>query len=229
MPAAKSTRRKSKPKKQTAAVSVRAANLTPGTKRGSAERSVDHPDTRPADARSPVDHSRAAFVRKWGEMAGYWGINRTMAEIHALLYATTRPLCTDDIMEQLQVSRGNASMNLRSLVDWGLIERTHLRGDRKEYFLCRTDVWQMFETIMLERRRREVSPIIETIRDCRDTVAADLPSLKPADAEEARAYLTRLDAMHEFLDTMNSLFDSMLKLGDRRVGQLRTLLGKAIG
>lgn len=194
-----------------------------------AGRQIQTPNHRPARGSSALDASRAAFVRRWGEMAGYWGINRTMAEIHALLYATTRPLCTDDMMEQLQISRGNASMNLRSLVDWGLIERTHLRGDRKEYFLCRTDVWQMFETIMLERRRREVTPIIETIRQCRDTVAAELPEMPPGSAEEARAYLARLDAMREFLDTMNSLFDSMLKLGDRRVSQLRTLLTKAIG
>jgi DNA-binding transcriptional regulator GbsR (MarR family) len=191
--------------------------------------SIEKNTLRPARSSAALDASRAAFVRRWGEMAGYWGINRTMAEIHALLYATTRPLCTDDIMEQLQVSRGNASMNLRSLVDWGLIERTHLRGDRKEYFLCRTDVWQMFETIMLERRRREVAPIIETIRQCRDTVAAELPAMPPHSAEEARAYLARLDAMREFLDTMNSLFDSMLKLGDRRVSQLRTLLTRTIG
>jgi DNA-binding transcriptional regulator GbsR (MarR family) len=198
---------------------------TPDPERARAEKQAD----RPARSSSALDASRAAFVRRWGEMAGYWGINRTMAEIHALLYATTRPLCTDDMMQQLQISRGNASMNLRSLVDWGLIERTHLRGDRKEYFVCRTDVWQMFETIMQERRRREVAPIIETIRQCRDAVAAELPSLPRADCEEARAYLSRLDAMREFLDTMNSLFDSMLKLGDRRVSQLRSLLTKTIG
>lgn len=220
MPATRQPRRKATRKTRSSTGSAEAkatatADETPAAKKSSAP--------------SAVERSRTAFVRRWGEMAGYWGINRTMAEIHALLYATTRPLCTDDIMAQLQVSRGNASMNLRSLVDWGLIERTHLRGDRKEYFLCRTDVWQMFETIMLERRRREVSPIIETIRQCRDTVAADLAAMPPESAEEARAYLARLEAMHEFLDTMNSLFDSMLRLGDRRVGQLRALLSKAIG
>lgn len=177
---------------------------------------------------SAIEESRGAFVRKWGEMAGYWGINRTMAEIHALLFATTAPLCTDDIMDRLQISRGNASMNLRRLVDWGLIDRTHIRGDRKEYFVCRTDVWEMFETIMQERRRREVAPIISTIEDCREAVAGELPDMSPDDAEEARAYLARLESMLEFVDTMNNLFDSVLKLGDRRIGMLRKLLLKAV-
>ena len=86
----------------------------------------------PADA---FEHARHAFIRRWGEMGATWGISRTMAEVHALLFITGEPLCTDDIMAQLQVSRGNASMNLRQLVNWGLIRRTHLRGDRKEYFV----------------------------------------------------------------------------------------------
>ena len=110
-----------------------------------------------------LEESKALLVRRWGEMGGYWGINRTMAEIHALLFVSSDPLCTDDVMEQLHVSRGNASMNLRALVDWGLVHREHKLGDRKEYFRADTNVWRMFETIMRERRRREVEPIITTI------------------------------------------------------------------
>ena len=74
------------------------------------------------------------FIRRWGEMGQTWGINRTMAEIHALLYITARPLCTDDVMERLHISRGNASMSLRALCDWGIIRRLHKRGERREYF-----------------------------------------------------------------------------------------------
>ncbi|MCA9255882.1 MAG: MarR family transcriptional regulator, partial [Phycisphaerales bacterium] len=77
---------------------------------------------------APLDASRQLFIRRWGEMGGYWGINRTMAEIHALLFVSNEPVCTDDVMDRLLVSRGTASTNLRALVDWGLIERTHLRG-----------------------------------------------------------------------------------------------------
>ena len=102
-----------------------------------------------------LTEAKNLIVRRWGEMGGYWGINRTMAEIHALLFVTRKPLCTDEIMDQLKISRGNASMNLRGLVDWGLIERVHQLGDRKEYFVAHTSVWRMFEIIMKERRRRE--------------------------------------------------------------------------
>src|SRR3954469_5960060 len=74
------------------------------------------------------------FIRRWGEMGQTWGINRAMAEIHALLYITATPLCTDDVMERLHISRGNASMSLRALCDWGIIRRQHRRGERREYF-----------------------------------------------------------------------------------------------
>ena len=77
-----------------------------------------------------LDRAQQTFVRRWGEMGATWGISRTMAEVHALLFITGDPLCTDDIMHMLQISRGNASMNMRQLVNWGLIRLTHLRGDR---------------------------------------------------------------------------------------------------
>ena len=88
--------------------------------------------------------AESLFIRRWGEMAANWGISRTMAEIHALLYLTAEPLCTDDVMEQLEVSRGSASTNLRELVNWGLIHRIHRRGDRKEYFDAEKDVLCQF-------------------------------------------------------------------------------------
>ena len=80
-------------------------------------------------AEAAFAESRALFVRRWGEMGIYWGISRTMAEIHALLYISVEPKCTDDLMAELQISRGNASMNVRSLIDWGLVRRVHQRGD----------------------------------------------------------------------------------------------------
>src|SRR5690242_11423138 len=90
------------------------------------------------------------FVAAWGKMGAAWGISRTMAEVHALLYITGRPMNTDEVMERLQISRGNASMSVRALVDWGVVERTHKRGDRKEYFLAEQDVWTMFRAILRE-------------------------------------------------------------------------------
>ncbi|MEW6250607.1 MAG: MarR family transcriptional regulator, partial [Planctomycetota bacterium] len=156
--------------------------------------------------------AKALLVRRWGEMGGYWGINRTMAEIHALLFASGGPLCTDDIMAQLHVSRGNASMNLRALVDWGLVRRVHHLGDRKEYFQADTDVWHMFETIMRERRRREVEPVIATIERCRDMVAE--PGANVPNEHEVADFRRRMAELQSFLAAMSTLFELVLRFGN---------------
>lgn len=168
------------------------------------------------------DEIRNSLVRHWGEMSGYWGINRTMAEIHALLFISTQPLCTDDIMEQLQISRGNASMNLRGLVDWGLIRRVHKFGDRKEYFQADTDVWHMFETIMRERRRREVEPIVATIDRCLEVVQG--PLAHEADPQRIAECRRRLENLRGFLTGMSKLFEAVLRFGAGGVADLVRLL-----
>jgi DNA-binding transcriptional regulator GbsR (MarR family) len=157
--------------------------------------------------------SKALFIRRWGEMGGYWGINRTMAELHALLYISAEPLCTDEMMEALAISRGNISMNIRQLVDWGLVSRVHEKGDRKEYFVAETDVWEMFQTIVRERRRREVEPIIETINRCREMVTEQSEELKEVRKREAKVYRQRLDAMSDFLSAIMLLLNMILKSG----------------
>ncbi len=179
----------------------------------------------PAVQRSPLEESKALFIRRWGEMATYWGINRTMAEIHALMFVSTEPICTDDVIRLLQVSRGNASMNLRSLVDWGLIHREHIRGDRKEYFTALTDVWQLFETIVRQRRRREVEPILETISHCRDMVG----SPKGQQAEGAKAYLRRLEDMNRFLAAVGTMVDLLMKVGPKGIRRISGMMVKLAG
>lgn len=171
-----------------------------------------------------LEESKALLVRRWGEMGGYWGISRTMAEIHALLFVSRESLCTDQIMVQLQVSRGNASMNLRALVDWGLIERVHRLGDRKEYYRADTDVWHMFETIMRERRRREVEPILATIDRCCELVAAPADERGQADAQEIREFRQRLDELRDFLTTMGTLFELVLRYGNDGMLRMTKLL-----
>ncbi len=156
---------------------------------------------------------RNLFIRRWGEMAQSWGISRTMAEIHALLFVAADPLCTDDVMEQLAVSRGSASTNLRQLINWGLIHRVHRRTDRKEYFEAEKDVWQMFETITRERRRREVEPIVETIERCLGMIDKDGAKLSGAAREQAEAYRTRFSDILELFSLMNNAFNSISKMG----------------
>jgi len=175
-----------------------------------------------------LSESKALLVRRWGEMGGYWGISRTMAEIHALLFVSGRPLCTDDVMAELHVSRGNASMNLRGLVDWGLVRRIHKLGDRKEYFQADTDVWHMFETITRERRRREVEPIIATIERCREMVT-EHGQENPTRLADVREFSQRLDELRDFLNTMGTLFELVLRFGHKGVGRLAAFLTQAAG
>src|SRR5437016_13486110 len=129
------------------------------------------------------------FIRRWGEMGATWGINRTMAEIHAYLYITGQPGCTDDVMERLDISRGNASMSLRALCDWGIIRRLHKRGERREYFESLSDVWEMFSIIAAERKRREMDPVLETIKQCQQML--DEASLGKVAARQESVQLTR--------------------------------------
>lgn len=113
------------------------------------------------------------FVELWNNMASLWGISPTMARIHGLLYISGAALSMDDIMARLAISRGNVSMNLSKLVEWGLVRRVHKRGDRKEYYESLADVWEMFTLVANQRKRREIDPIINTLRRCRDELTPE--------------------------------------------------------
>ena len=155
------------------------------------------------------------FIRRWGEMGQTWGINRTMAEIHALLYITAKPQCTDDVMERLNISRGNASMSLRALCDWGIIRRLHRRGERREYFESLSDVWEIFSIIAAERKRREMDPVLETIKKCQAMLDEQL--LGPAArVDDVLATRKRLESMEEFMSVTNKIFQAFV--GNTRAG-----------
>jgi DNA-binding transcriptional regulator GbsR (MarR family) len=113
-----------------------------------------------------LEEVKSRFIHSWGEMGPQWGINRTMAQLHALLMVSEKPLSTDDVMEELGISRGNANMNLRSLVDWGVVRRAFVKGERKDYFQSEKDVWNMFCRIARERKKREIEPVLETMQEC---------------------------------------------------------------
>lgn len=154
--------------------------------------------------------SQDLFIGRWGEMGATWGINRTMAEIHALLYVTGQPLCTDDVMERLNISRGNASMSLRSLCDWGIIRRMHKRGERREYFESLSDVWEMFSIIAAERKRREMDPVLETIKQCHRMLEASSIGKTAAEQEHVRITRQRLAGMEEFMVVTNKVFQQFI-------------------
>ncbi len=177
------------------------------------------------DDRKSLDEAKASLIRCWGEMAPYWGISRTMAEVHALLFICPRPLCTDEIMADLSISRGNASMTLRSLLDWGLVRRVHQRGDRKDYYTCDASVWTIFENIARQRKRREVEPIVDTISHCCNLARQAEGTLQdPQARQEAQQYRSRLEEMVDFLHVLNQLFESFLQAGPGALRELATLL-----
>ncbi len=161
------------------------------------------------------------FIRRWGEMGQTWGINRTMGEIHAFLYITAQPQCTDDVMERLNISRGNASMSLRALCDWGIIRRLHKRGERREFFESLSDVWEIFSIIAAERKRREMDPVLETIKQCQKML--DESSLGKAAAKQEPVQLTRqrLASMEEFMAVTNKIFQQFI--GNARSGLTRVV------
>jgi len=136
--------------------------------------------------------ARDDFVSQWGTIGSSWGINRTMAQIHALLIIAPHALSTDDIMAELKISRGNANTNLRELAGWGLIRPVLRKGERKEYFEAEKDVWKMFCIIARERKRREISPAMKVLADC----AERTKGLKDT---EARAFHEQMQSLLEFL------------------------------
>ena len=115
---------------------------------------------------SPLRNAQDQFILEWGRMSSSWGINRTMAQIHALLFISPEAMTADEIMERLQISRGNASMSLRDLMDWGIVRRFRRPGERKDSYMSEADPWVMFARVVRERKRRELDPTAGAIREC---------------------------------------------------------------
>jgi DNA-binding transcriptional regulator GbsR (MarR family) len=169
--------------------------------------------TVPGDPVSRVQDLRRVqdvFIARWAEMARTWGINLTMGEIFAFLYVTGQPQCTDDVMARLNISRGNASMTLRALCGWGVIRRTHRPGERREYFESLGDVWEMFSIIAAERKRREVDPVLETIRQCRQMLEEATTGEPDVAAEPLRITRERLADMEGFIQVTNEVLQQFV-------------------
>ena len=146
----------------------------------------------------PLAEARDEFVAQWGAMGTAWGINRTMAQIHALLITVPDSMTTDEIMADLKISRGNAHGNLRELISWGLVRNVIRKGERKEYFEAEKDAWKMFCIIMRERSRREIRPAISVLQNC----AARTRGLK---SPEAATFNAQIKGLTDFLQLADSL------------------------
>jgi DNA-binding transcriptional regulator GbsR (MarR family) len=163
------------------------------------------------------------FLLLWGEMGPAWGINKTMAQIHALLYAVDDPLDTDSIMDQLEISRGNANMNLRKLSEWGLVSKTQHEGSRKEYFTAEKDVWVIASIIIQERQYRELMPVKQNLIDC-----LELLPQKGENANETAVFRERIEDFVKVLDLFEEFSAALLPyVQSKKLGSLKTLLSLA--
>ncbi|BAP32550.1 arsr family transcriptional regulator [Chryseobacterium sp. StRB126] len=164
-----------------------------------------------------LSEAKEKYIQTWGTFATNWGINRTMAQVHALLLASGKPLSTDEVMEQLEISRGNANMNLRALIDWGIVRKEFIKGDRKEYFVAEKDVWYLFKQITKERRKREIEPVISFLEELR--------AIDDNDSEEAKEFIKLMNDFSSVTGKINNIIDLAIKSDDHwLVGKITNLL-----
>jgi DNA-binding transcriptional regulator GbsR (MarR family) len=160
------------------------------------------------------------FVLQWGDMGGKWGVNRSVAQIHALLYLSERPLTAEEIADQLGLARSNISNSIKELQAWNLIRRVPVKGDRREHFEAETDPWEIFARIAAGRKVREIDPAIAALRACRTEVGSD-PAVHPV----ANA---RLKALLEFVDAMDRWYGQMQAVPSSQIAALVRLGTKVV-
>jgi DNA-binding transcriptional regulator GbsR (MarR family) len=168
---------------------------------------------------SVIDHPDAkAFILHWGEMGTQWGVNRSVSQIHALLYLSERALPADDIVEQLGLARSNVSTGLKELQGYGIVRRVHIEGDRRDHFTAETDLWEMLTRIVAERKRREIDPTVALLAELSARLATD-DSAPP----HVRERITR---MHEFISTLGNWYEQVRVLPKPTLVTLMKLGGK---
>lgn len=163
-----------------------------------------------------LEEAKEKYIQTWGTFATNWGINRTMAQVHALLLASAKPLSTDEVMEALEISRGNANMNIRNLIDWGIVRKELVKGDRKEYFAAEKDVWYLFKQITKERRKREIEPVVSFISELKNI---------DEDSDEAREFKKLMSDFESVTVKIYNIMDLAIKSDDHwLVGKITNLL-----
>lgn len=143
------------------------------------------------------------MIQAWGNLGQSWGVGKTMAQIHGLLLVSPKPLSTEDIMTQLSISRGNANMNIRALIDWGIAERVLVPGERREYFKSEKDVWVLARTVAKERRKRELEPLLKVLRKVSDVQA------EPGD--DNREFRRMTKELRNFAEKSDGLLSTFIK------------------
>lgn len=161
------------------------------------------------------------FVLHWGEMGARWGVNRTVAQVHALLYLWPQPLNAEQITETLGVARSNVSNSLRELQSWGIVKVVHVMGDRRDYFTSLSDVWEMFRTIIDQRKKREIDPTLGLLREC----VAEAEAGPRTDAYTVE----RLQAMRDFFESVVAAYEQLRQLPSGALSEALTSLNAEAG
>lgn len=154
-----------------------------------------------------LEEAKQQFIQNWGVLGSQWGINRTMAQIHALLLVSPDPLSADDIMAQLQISRGNTNMNVRDLMDWGIVEKVLKPGERKEFFVAEKDIWKVAMRIVKERKRREVEPILNVLNELKEVDGAKTD-------KDAKMFVEIINDIQTFAAQASKGVDGLVKMDE---------------
>jgi DNA-binding transcriptional regulator GbsR (MarR family) len=145
-----------------------------------------------------LHEAKDKFIQAWGAFGSQWGINRSMAQVHALLLISPDPLSTEDVMDQLNISRGNANMNLRALIDWHLVDRILKTGERREFFQAEKDVWKIATNITRERKKRELEPMVRLLGELKQTSGT---------SNESKAFKQMANDLHDLTSRIDAVLE----------------------
>lgn len=146
--------------------------------------------------------AKEKFINTWGSLGSLWGINKAMAQIQALLFISPKALSMEDIMERLQISRGNTSMNLRQLMDWGIVSKELVPGERKEFFTTQKDVQELARIVAKERSRREIQPVVKVLQE--------VSSIKDDGTEKTKELIKQTQALHELTESADAMLNTLV-------------------
>ncbi len=181
--------------------------------------------TRPAGR--VLEESIERFIAMWGQMGTNWGVPRTMAEIHALLFISDSPLNAADIARQLDLSRGSVSISLRALVEWGIVRRASLPGDRRDYYEAEQDVRQLFRAILRERKKREIEPLLDELSELAELTDATRPLRVDRQTAALKHHAAKLEKLRQFVELVDAVAEHLINSTDDDLKMLAKLLAAA--
>lgn len=159
-----------------------------------------------------MKEAKTKFVQTWGALGSQWGINKTMAQIHALLMITTEPVSMEDIMEELQISRGNASMNLRDLINWGIVYKEFKTGERREFFTAEKDLDELAVKISRERSKREIKPALKILKE--------VSTITVGNTLEEKQFIEQTTKLYDFVLKADNILDKITEFKENWIGRL---------